>query len=339
MKKSLFRILVLCLAVTLSSQTAIASTELNPFSSFDPASVESPQKEIERLQLNPQQLQLPTEQLVTMVGNYPYLINIFLSTTYEQGFNHLSDTFNGIAELRTRADAENYIKQYIEKYRSSKNEKIKKAVTFYEIMLAQKDFLKIEEINTVQSFGAAIQDYSPSFYDRAVNERITLESMFSRTLNSLTSLDSLSSISYSTVYTPKGSPVSVMTITPDLTLEQKTWLNNQVKADYPKALYQSTSTENYNCHSYAWYYSSTSNTKWMNVPSKYMTDGSYARSSAVRNNKIYYYDGDHSGNIIAVGLENPGEITVISKWGKGPLMVHTAWYSPYTGGANYWKKQ
>lgn len=140
-----------------------------------------------------------------------------------------------------------------------------------------------------------------------------------------------------TVYTPKGSAVTVINVTSDFTDAEKISLNNSFKSAYPNATFIATSTQKYNCHNYAWNDSSPA-TYWMNDPSRYMTDGSYVSTTMTTATKVYYgSSANHSARIYA---QNPPYAypKVMSKWGQGPLMVHSANYGPY-GSSNitYWK--
>ncbi len=132
-----------------------------------------------------------------------------------------------------------------------------------------------------------------------------------------------------TVYTPKGTAVAALYATNDYTSTEKTAINNAAMSSYPNATFISTSTAKYNCHSYAWYSASTSNTRWINYPSAYMTDGSYTSTTTPAvGRKVYYPSGGHSAIIYSAGPSAKASV-VTSKWGEGPLMRHTAGYCPY----------
>lgn len=135
---------------------------------------------------------------------------------------------------------------------------------------------------------------------------------------------------YGTVYTPNGTSVSVF----ELEEYSQSYLDDieeYVEDTYPNATYVSPATRKYNCHSYAWYSSSTSNTWWMNDPSAYMSDGSYTRVySALSASRVYYPVGDHSMLIYDAYGRALSTATVISKWGAGPVMIHDPYYSPYS---------
>ncbi|WFE22647.1 hypothetical protein O7621_04680 [Solwaraspora sp. WMMD937] len=143
--------------------------------------------------------------------------------------------------------------------------------------------------------------------------------------------DGVGTLDYaSTVYTPNGSAVSVITMTYELTSAQITSANNYVATNYPSATRERNASRKYNCHSYAWYSTSSANDRWMNTPGddRYWLDGSYTRWHPpyiwFSNMKLSYASDDHSG--IWVGTGN----YVRSKWGQLGLMYHYWNYSPYS---------
>lgn len=107
----------------------------------------------------------------------------------------------------------------------------------------------------------------------------------------------------------------------------------------------------YNCHSYAWYSTSSANKVWIPDPSIYMTDGSYTKKgSASATCKVFVKNdgtetseidglilGDHSGIVNSVSGRT---IVVTSKWGALGLYKHNVANSPYSGDHTtytYWK--
>ena len=68
------------------------------------------------------------------------------------------------------------------------------------------------------------------------------------------------------VVTPKGTPVEVLIRGDGLTAQQKSNMNDYMANLYPNARRVGDPTNNYNCHSYAWYSSVPSNKYWMNDP-------------------------------------------------------------------------
>lgn len=113
----------------------------------------------------------------------------------------------------------------------------------------------------------------------------------------------------------------------------------------PEAKRIASSTTKYNCHSYAWYMQSTSNSYWMNNPASYYIDGSYEESTGNVGDIICYYDikgfNLHSGIVIAKkeGVSNgicgdSNLVTVRSKWGAWGLYEHRGDQCPYTSSYN-----
>jgi len=123
-----------------------------------------------------------------------------------------------------------------------------------------------------------------------------------------------------------------------LSPNQITAINQAVQDAYPGAVQWKDASCKYNCHSYAWWWTSSSgNHAWMNGLSdeqggrnddKYWEDASYVLANWSNGRRISYNngdpEGDHSGCLIP---SHTG--WVYSKWGMGPVMVH--WYSdvPY----------
>lgn len=140
---------------------------------------------------------------------------------------------------------------------------------------------------------------------------------------------------YSTVYTPRGTAVTTITMTYELTSAQIASGNSWVATNYPSATRETNSSRKYNCHSYAWYSTSTANDRWMNSPGddQYWLDGSYTQWRIpyiyFANMKWNWPNGDHSG----IEVNTSGYIR--SKWGQLPRMYHHYSYSPYNASALY----
>jgi hypothetical protein len=103
--------------------------------------------------------------------------------------------------------------------------------------------------------------------------------------------------------------------------------NQYMRSVYPHAQILRNSSRRYNCHSFAWYSTSASNSIWLNDPgdNAFWEDGSYSPirdSNVPLGARITYYADDHSA--IAVG-----DGTFVSKWGQGPVMWHWPEYCPY----------
>lgn len=135
-----------------------------------------------------------------------------------------------------------------------------------------------------------------------------------------------------TVTTPNGTSVTVWRYDNDFTSADKASVNAYWDNLYPNATRLRSATPYYNCHSYAWYSTATSNRYWMNYPTAYMSDGSYTHitSNILVNDKLYYSSASHSGIVTYVGNSGFGNLRVTSKWGAAGLYNH--WYNdcPYS---------
>lgn len=243
---------------------------------------------------------MTTEALVETVLNYPLLIDMYAFDTPVLGYQAVSSIFYGLPELASRPDAVTYLNNYIEKNITEKGD------THITILYA----------NTLIK---CINDDIAS-----ISKAIT--SSIARTRAGITY-----------VYTPNNTPVAVYY---GLTWADHDTTQAQAEAarDYYLQTYPSTEVvgpvdPEYNCHSYAWYWASTSNPYWMNNPSAYMTDGSYYSSYCFVNAKVFYDSSwgdqyDHSG-IVIEEASYPNPCVVKSKWGCCALFTHYVDDCPY----------
>lgn len=137
----------------------------------------------------------------------------------------------------------------------------------------------------------------------------------------------------SPVYTPKGTAVATLRCTLDYTSAEKTAINNYYAGTFSSATLVSSSTAKYNCHSYAWYSTSTANNRWINNPLNYYNDGSYKYrgSTGITSDKVFYVN---AGYVEHSAIKTSSTLFT-SKWGQGPVMRHSPSYSPYGGSLYY----
>jgi len=139
----------------------------------------------------------------------------------------------------------------------------------------------------------------------------------------MTTMDHLS-----TVYTPRGTPVTVQIHTIELTAGEIAESKAYFTRYFPLAIQETEPTRKYNCHAFAWYSSSPFGNVWMNTPGDdvYWLDSSYLQwtGGTYRENMNWSWrTDDHSGG--EVGASG----TLLGKWGPGPRMRHPAGHSPY----------
>lgn len=131
------------------------------------------------------------------------------------------------------------------------------------------------------------------------------------------------------IKTPNGTLVDFMIRGEQLEKEDKNAWNEFLKDNYPNATKLREATTNYNCHSYAWHLQTLPNVFWINDPSPYMTDGSYAyvgTSPTANKQKVFYDYGDNAHSGIVTNYKTQ---QITSKWGEGPLVSHNVYDCPY----------
>jgi len=111
----------------------------------------------------------------------------------------------------------------------------------------------------------------------------------------------------------------------EMTEAEITQLNNDAVTMYPSAVFVSSASSRYNCHSYAWISTASTNDKWLNATnssgvfqlSKYWTNDLFTSCSSGAEINIFYTNGDHSAK------KSSSSGKYISKWGNWPVMEHT----------------
>ena len=284
---------------------------------------------------------MDTETLLNVVLDYPFLGDIYAFDTSTIALNFLADQFNGLKVLLKREDfKDKLVNSYIisshkiMKYENNEKiggeernkQKYREALISYPTVFNKLSNMEINTITVASKQVAPMIDTNP----------LIIESPTAFGLSALASGGAV--IRTGTVYTPKGKIVSVKELT-EMTAADKTNANNQMAATYPNAIRLREPTYKYNCHSYAWYSTSSANLWWMNYPSNYMTDGSYLKvTTAAANDKIFWPNPgyEHSGIIKSVSGSSK---TVISKWGACGLYQHLSTQSPYSSSyaTTYWR--
>lgn len=267
--------------------------------------------------------EMSTDMLVSAYLNYPLLGDMYAYSTIEAGFTALRKQCNALDELLKREDiGEALLSRYknIElcDLNSSNDVSFNDffAPSALEILAAQPEIINNTDYITFAAINDAIYEKcsakstevygaTKSLYYSILSEidETNIDYSYERISDALTanrtSYSAVSSSDFNwtyTVKTPKNSSVTVGKLKSgkELTSSEITQYKNYVSSNYPGATYIATPTKKYNCHSYAWYSQSTSNSYWMNDPSKYMSDGSYEKAGYKVGN-IIYYTGEHSG--------------------------------------------
>lgn len=141
-------------------------------------------------------------------------------------------------------------------------------------------------------------------------------------------------------YTPNGSRVVLEKNDP--TVDDAAQANAHFAKMFIKANRLDDPTGVYNCHSYAWYNPSSSNSYWLRDPSIYWTDGSYTAytpgSSIAANTRVLFKQNKNAGvdNWHSVYVRtsqatrnNYAFVVAESKWGMYGLYEHYLLDHPY----------
>lgn len=270
---------------------------------------------------------MSTDALVETVLSYPLLPCILAFDSYEDGFNSVLNYSSGLKELVHRKDAGPKI---LEKYNSLKDSCQHLELAYTEIILSQPvimDSLSKKQKNDL------IKEATTRYKEKG----------YSYLLNSIQQNDYETRDYVTYVKTPEGTPVRVIRQEYDYSPDTIDKANKRMDAIFPNADRLRSATRYYNCHSYAWYSTKSTNKYWMNNPEAYMTDGSYTSGTAKAGRKVFYdndNDNDVSGNHSGIVYSVSGHtIMVTSKWGEYGLYRHNIYDSPYSGDKtdySYW---
>lgn len=255
---------------------------------------------------------MDTQELIITVLENPMILDMYAYYTPEEGFDKgydiLCQKLNCVRELDTRSDSIAYLSNTLNN------------ISMLSVLTG--DNYTSEQLESINLAGKRI-----------------LECIMQKSISNYRNNETVR-YAIKTVYTPKGSSVSV--------LSGLTWADHDMKSTeakiqsdaimqiYPNAVKIAAEAPNYNCHNFAWNKTSP-NSYWMDNPSKYMNDGSYVKSlSASSGYNVYYPNGNHSAIIKSNYDDN---IYVKSKWGALPAFEHNVRYSPYDDtGITFWKK-
>lgn len=285
---------------------------------------------------------LSTEELIESVINYPFLMDIYAFDSLQAGFESVAERFNGLEELMKRDDA---VYKILSKYKNlevdesldKKSEESIFILASLEVILGQDEL--IEQLDENQKMELEKELESKYLLKKSNSDVYGFTTSIAYRIKSEARNVLVSPLATYYVYTPRGTAVAVSRRGELLTPAEKVAMDNYVRNTYPGITVVRTATTNYNCHSYAWYNTSSSNLYWMNSAYAYMSDGSYIRRSGGItgnriNDKIYYGATNylHSGIVYARSMG--GNAYVQSKWGSMGLVKHYYSNCPYYSGSS-----
>lgn len=253
---------------------------------------------------------MSTEALLITILKNPYLSDIWAYDSEITGYEMTKGYVDGLSELLTRDETKDLIDN----------------------LIIQEDIIKKIELN--------ISDDEKINYDSVVLKLKLLKDLYNYLHTNDTDSCTTKSGVYSDILTPNGSPVSYYY---DLTFSSHgtTISKAQTKQANLLATYTSASvirnvsasTAKYNCHSYAWYSSASTNKYWIDDPSLYMIDGSYSSGITYVGSILCWKTKSgvpiHSGIVYALSSgTTPTRVT--SKWDYLGLIRHYTNACPYS---------
>ncbi len=283
---------------------------------------------------------LTTPQLVKACLDYPLSGDVLQYNSYDTGFQSQYRSFNGLQELFKR---QNFASELTKLFLSLDLSDLTETeflpsykFRFINVLISQDavvDALTNNEKEAILAKSQSLQDNIRNKYqnifvqDDIANASQRIASSMVDTSSPITPYD------YSTtVQTQKGTDVPAIKVTTELSSEDYQEALNWINTTYPNATILRNPTKKYNCHSYAWYSQSSSNTIWIDRPNQrtWWEDGSWVRttSSPVRGMKVDYYSSDHSAIVYNASIYD-------SKWGANCLVRHTPSYCPYSSSTRH----
>ncbi|MDR0222236.1 MAG: hypothetical protein LBI38_01695 [Oscillospiraceae bacterium] len=252
---------------------------------------------------------MTTGALVETVLNCPTISHIYL-LQYESGYRLACGLFNSLNELDGRPDAVRKLNEKIEELSSlaGDRENPKDEAALVKLLCAE----------------IIVKGMTGQLPENSVNPPSRYTTTYIRTPNN-TNVLVYEDLSWSDHNTTESSARAVF---------------NSYLSQYPSAVEITTVNPKYNCHSYAFYGTSTNNAYWINNATAYITDGSYVYSAAASGRKVYYHASvianEHSGIVQRI---TGGVVIVRSKWGYGGVVEHPVNDCPYNAFATsktYW---
>ena len=134
------------------------------------------------------------------------------------------------------------------------------------------------------------------------------------------------------VYTPGGKKVEAKEWEPgdqELTEAEKIAYQGKYLAQYPNAKFLAPATWKYNCHSFAWYSTSSANRYWITQIQKSYLLESTKMSTLTTDTRVTYLNNNGIYDHSAIRLSGDASGLVSSKWAQGPAYQHAVHYCPF----------
>ena len=260
------------------------------------------------------------EQLLQAILDFPFWCDVFVYSSREEGVCNFEEICDAYAELVKRESAVEVLKDGMTTNTFARS-----------VSVDVQDEINNEILSTLIL-------YQNDFQEELTMEEIQEIAQVSSTIeiNMLDEKASASTYATYTIKTPNGTAVPYITrACSHSTSSYHKTIDKQVADTYGVSIVSYGSCK-YNCHSYAWYSQSTSNSYWINNPSVYMTDGSYSKvasglntssSNVASGDRVFYgttSSPSHSGIFTSSATGEPiATRTVKSKWGECGVFKHS----------------
>lgn len=210
--------------------------------------------------------------------------------------------------------------------------KLRNSEIFSTMSVSKSELLKFGILFNTGELTKEQKDQIDFYFSHNANLNFNLSSTSSVNGNSVLATSSTEGV----IYTRGGKQVKVIYNDEFSKTDIKDY-DDLVKSSFPNAQFISSTSNRYNCHSFAWHLTNAWNERnvstlcWINAKvtntndniSKFWTNDYYTQVYDLDDYiKVFYYNSDHS----AVKLSSQ---VYESKWGKGPVMRHAPDYGPY----------
>lgn len=247
---------------------------------------------------------MTTDALFKTVLNYPLAASLFVHDTIDdpyRSYEVVKEEFNGLAELDKRLSDQPQ-----------------------EVLEILAPVLQVSESKDMTAAVNFDQMYKQKLVDSMLHDdRLAVTSISDKIVEISTG-------------DPEYTVVAYRNLTwADLrtTAEEEAELTRELLEEYPSTTLIRQETPKYNCHSYAWYSTASTNNYWIDDPSNFYNAGEYDSVSTPGFGDIILYgrinwNPSHSGKI--TGVSNGAVTRVQSKWGKSALFEHNYDDCPYS---------
>ena len=281
---------------------------------------------------------MTTDALAEAVLDYPFFSDVYAFDNAQDGFDLMMEQFNGVQELADRDDVASVL---LDKYcdeevltDASADEDVFR-LTNMEILLSQNfvttKLSKKEKSKYTKTVASKLADKAASPVYGEYTNNLMFELTAENTKDSALQKNMEKVRDGAYVKTPNGTRVSTTQSSSEpFTQSEINDMNRYADSQYPTATRYRSASGKYNCHSYAFYSTSTSNNHWMPNPSAYWNDGSYHETSMISGGRKLEFFSGNSPEHSAIVVSAYGAVTLESKWGPYGVYRHTTRNCPYT---------